>query len=738
VKENHLRISVFLFLAAIYWLLPFGFVSAAANPALVKDIYPGSTGSSLNYMVNMNNVLYFSATEGVNGAELWKSDGTAEGTAMLKNIYAGSTASSIANMTVWGSYIYFSATEGTNGKELWKSDGTADGTALFKDMRVGSSDGVTLTGLFLTLMDGNIYFGANNGTNGTELWKSDGTAEGTAMLKDIRLGSSSGMAVSYMRAMGSNIYFSADEGTNGTELWKSDGTADGTALLKNINSAGASLPQFMNVLGSNLYFGATDDVNGKELWKSDGTAEGTAMLVNINPSGDSSPSYMTPMGSNIYFSANNGTNGTELWKSDGTAEGTAMVVEINPSGQGAPNNLLAVGDYIYFSAYDGVNGVELWKSDGTAEGTAMVVDLNPGSGSASPSSLNLIGDYIYFSATDGTTGTELWCLDTTAPVTSNTAPATTAITPSFATDGTGLVTVTTTVSDADANDVTLYVDYSLDGGTTWASSTIGTANSTTTLTTATGAITGIGTASANAITFTWNSQTDGATTASQAQLRVTPNDGTVNGTAVTSSNFTIDNVSPDTPSSDVAAGSYRSSQSISLASTGSSQIRYTTDNSTPTCSVGTVYSSAISITSNQTPATIKAVACDSYSNASSVATLAYTITRTSSVSSASYMTNNKGQAPVTNAVAPAPSSLKILKTNLGLGYISPNVKLLQKCLNAKGFTVAKTGPGSPGQETSKFGALTRAAIIKYQKANKISPAVGFFGPLTSASLKCPQ
>ncbi len=72
--------------------------------------------------------------------------------------------------------------------------------------------------------------------------------------------------------------------------------------------------------------------------------------------------------------------------------------------------------------------------------------------------------------------------------------------------------------------------------------------------------------------------------------------------------------------------------------------------------------------------------------------------------------------------------------NLYFGLIDPEVKLLQEYLNNHGYTVAKTGPGSKGKETTKFGSLTKKALIKYQKDNNISPASGYFGPLTRESI----
>ena len=82
---------------------------------------------------------------------------------------------------------------------------------------------------------------------------------------------------------------------------------------------------------------------------------------------------------------------------------------------------------------------------------------------------------------------------------------------------------------------------------------------------------------------------------------------------------------------------------------------------------------------------------------------------------------------------PAFSKAKfIFKKNLELNQENSDVKELQKFLNAKGFVITKTGAGSPGKETLYFGPATKAALIKFQKAQKISPASGYFGPMTRA------
>jgi ELWxxDGT repeat protein len=106
-------------------------------PFLVKDILPGAFNSYPRFLTALGNTLFFSANDGVNGTELWKSDGTAAGTVLVKDIFPGSgfyISSNPCNLTAVGSTLFFSANDGVN-RELWKSDGTAAGTVLVKDIR---------------------------------------------------------------------------------------------------------------------------------------------------------------------------------------------------------------------------------------------------------------------------------------------------------------------------------------------------------------------------------------------------------------------------------------------------------------------------------------------------------------------------------------------------------------------------------------------------------------------------
>jgi ELWxxDGT repeat protein len=308
------------------------------------------------------------------------------------------------------------ALDADHGYEPWKSDGTESGTSIIKDIVPGTGpDGSSLPREFADV-DGTVYFSAYTPANGHELWKTDGTEDGTSLVKDISTSTRGlGSFPSELRNFGGTLYLNANDEAGGSELWTSDGSEAGTKMVKDIRPGGeGSIPWRFVDMGDTLYFFADDGTNGIELWNTDGTADGTTLVKDIAPGSASSypGDEVTRVGDSFYFSANDGTSGSELWKSDGTAAGTKLVRDINDAGSSFPDNLTAVGGTLYFTAFDETNGFELWRSDGTEAGTALVQDLDPNStGGPGPKNLTEVAGTLYFTAGNRLTGRELWALD---------------------------------------------------------------------------------------------------------------------------------------------------------------------------------------------------------------------------------------------------------------------------------------------------------------------------------------
>ena len=355
------------------------------------------------------------------GSELWISDGTESGTNLLKDINPGSGGSSPRGFAqLPNGRVVFFADDGEHGQELWVTDGTAAGTTLLRDMTPGSVGSYVELSSITPISNGRVLFGASDGTHGTELWVTDGTAAGTLMLKDIQPGNQGSSPNLFVPLANGLVVFRAGESTYGSELWVTDGTQDGTNLLRDINPGpDSSFLQGMVPMGDGrTLFRATDDVHGQEVWVTDGTTEGTILLRDINPGTASSGAQgFTLLGDGrVLFSAVDGTHGREVWVTDGTPEGTSLVRDINPGARGSGAvTFRSLGDgRAVFAGNDGTHGQELWVSDGTEAGTQLVKDINPGSGSSSPQLLGTLGDgRVLFSAIDGVHGRELWVTDGT-------------------------------------------------------------------------------------------------------------------------------------------------------------------------------------------------------------------------------------------------------------------------------------------------------------------------------------
>ena len=171
------------FLILTYFLFIYTIISAQI-PALLADINnSGDAVSNSTTIFEFNGAGFFAANDGVNGVELWKTDGTTGGTSMIMDIFPGSNGSFPHGFGELNNQLFFGATDYPGLEKLWVSDGTALGTVPFKQIcpYYNPSSNIHL----MTRVGNVLIFIANDGTHGEELWITDGTDPGTTLVKDI-------------------------------------------------------------------------------------------------------------------------------------------------------------------------------------------------------------------------------------------------------------------------------------------------------------------------------------------------------------------------------------------------------------------------------------------------------------------------------------------------------------------------------------------------------------------------
>jgi ELWxxDGT repeat protein len=440
---------------------------------------------------------YFVANDGTHGPELWRTDGTAPGTVLATDASDSSSLPEFgftSGASAAGDRLYFAAFRPDIGQELWTTTGTSGSTVPLEIVPGPApgyvAHGAALGGAFLFsgrletgffglfrtegtlastqviapvqvtadmgVRDGLAYFGGGPTPEGPELWRSDGTAAGTHLLKEIVPGSSGSGPGDFVRLGDAMLFrvgqdheghpftlWRTDGTTDGTfrildrgcgsltragtrvflrcgpgpELWVSDGTASGTRLVTNLPGSTYNEP---TAVEDTLFFNAesTFDV----LWKSDGTTAGTVPVQDgVGGPLALDPTSLTASGGLLFFIASRPETGSELWRSDGTSAGTQLVRDIFPGPDSGmyygTGELAAVPGGVVFRVVTTAAGDELWFSDGTEAGTVPYDEIEPGPGSSYPRGFRVAGSRVYFKARQTPIDDELWAVDFPAAAT---------------------------------------------------------------------------------------------------------------------------------------------------------------------------------------------------------------------------------------------------------------------------------------------------------------------------------
>merc|ERR1712038_1533306 len=309
-----------------------------------------------------------------------------------------------------------------DGRSLWITDGTMDGTQPLKEHYCIEPR----TKREISVLDEKIYFWASDSCNGTdsyyyyyydtELWVSDGIADGTFKLRDINPNGSSSPScctrgkekIAFFKNKTYFMTATEPEFRDSKQIWVTDGTTNGTQLAAFMDKFKVYESYvFEHISSTNndgtliIYVQNFDDGDvSNELWFSDGTYEGTLLQKSFAGSETSFRNMKATADDSgkLFFTAGNSLYTEDLWVTDGTIKGTQHVRSFDIFGGIGPN-LMPNGKFMMW-ATDKFHGTELWATDGSPDGTVLVKDLLHGPESSFPRPIGRVGDDLFLQPED--------------------------------------------------------------------------------------------------------------------------------------------------------------------------------------------------------------------------------------------------------------------------------------------------------------------------------------------------
>lgn len=398
-----------------------------ANPAANYGTDPAN-------LAVIGNLLYFSGAwnhwvDGSarnSGIEPQITDGTSN-TILLAEINgndAGNLSSSPYGFARAGGWVYFFAYDPAYGYELWRTDGSGANTSRVSDIVPGAGpayDGSRPYGL--TPVGDGVAFVAWDGTNGYQLWFSDGTGPGTERVSSLVSADGSVRRVSEIVSAGDRAFLAASDGTSNTLfVFERDGTSN---MITPVPAAGTN-PTELFWWNGRLYFQGTDpagDPDTRLLGIVDGTSNTVQFAEAGAGGGGSNPRSFVFADGSVRFVAD-GTSNTiiagetigegdfgdgsvrfisdtidgrrsGLFATDGLSN-TILVGEAVPEAADTPSDpqwLTAAYGQLFYTAYDSVYGRELWRTDGTRQGTYRLTDTVH---DIVPTSMSTVNGTLYF------------------------------------------------------------------------------------------------------------------------------------------------------------------------------------------------------------------------------------------------------------------------------------------------------------------------------------------------------
>ncbi|MBN8465362.1 hypothetical protein JYJ95_02490 [Corallococcus exiguus] len=347
--------------------------------------------------------LFFQLSSPVSGNELWISNGTSSGTGLVQDITPGPASSTLLNpVSLNGRLVFFREGLGTTATELWRSDGTASGT-----LRVRAVSGTQGLANKLTLQASGALLFFRNEATGTWLWRTNGMLAGTEAV--LRL-SSPQRPIQQVAQAGNLGLFILQNGPN-YQVWKTDGTAQGTVLL----DAFGRPVKILGVLGSRVYLSSFDpDLQRLRIQSLLLSGGGKASVVTL-------PQYSevdVPVVQNtatsagrIYFALAHQVGEpvpetVDLWMTDGTADGTRGLFASLTRDE--PSPVFATGEGVVLFTGSSSGLPEPWFTRDTPPITGRLVATPPETRVFGGDDYTRVGSRIYFTLVDDTQRNQLW------------------------------------------------------------------------------------------------------------------------------------------------------------------------------------------------------------------------------------------------------------------------------------------------------------------------------------------
>ncbi len=363
--------------------------------------------TSVKLITNLTNgvdpeTIYKGEAYFVNSGKLYVTDGTTAGTHAVAPI--GKTGNGyFFTPFKFNNLLYFIANDGEHGNELWSTDGTTANTGIVKDINGDSSNSFPNSSSYYPyyttqfFINGSyVLFTAYGADSTFSLYKL--TASGISLLKNNFADSTT---VTY-DTTGGKTFFTATSGstpTGSSQLWVTDGSS--TSLLYN-PGAGVSIYNPRLVNGNFVFEVSNNTTNTSAVWSTDGTAANTQLLTNLN-----APfAFTSNLNNKLVFAVGTDTTGNELWSTDGTAANTQLLKTINVKINGSN----VVNDKIVFTTFSDSAGNELWSTDGTAANTKPIKHINADIDYPDI----ILNNKLIFDVGTPDLGRELWTTDGTA------------------------------------------------------------------------------------------------------------------------------------------------------------------------------------------------------------------------------------------------------------------------------------------------------------------------------------